>query len=283
MALVERENGEVSVVVQCALLSVHRSGLYYQPRPVEAGTLALQRRIDEMYTACPFYGVRKITAQLHLEGWHVNHKAVSRHMQVMGLRAIYPGPNLSQRARQHAIYPYLLRGLKIEQPNQVWGVDITYIRLRSGWMYLFAVLDWFSRFVVSWTLDLTLEINFVLEAMRSALATATPAICNSDQGSHFTSPQYLALFQDTSVQISMDGKGRALDNIFTERLWRTIKYEEVYLKDYASPREARSGLTAYLDFYNHRRLHQALDYQTPASIYFKKGDQSPDKFPSLLS
>jgi putative transposase len=165
----------------------------------------------------------------------------------------------------------------------VWGVDITYIRLRSGWMYLFAVLDWFSRFVVAWALDLTLEIGFVLDGMRSALATATPVICNSDQGSHFTSPQYLALFHDTPVQISMDGKGRALDNVFTERLWRTVKYEEVYLKDYASPREARTALGEYLDFYNHRRLHQALDYQTPASIYFKEGERSTDKSTIFLS
>jgi len=283
LALVEREAGEVSVVVQCELLSVQRSGVYYVPRPVDAHTLHIQRRIDEVYTACPFYGVRKITAQLRADGLLVNHKAVARHMQIMGLRAIYPGPNLSQRARQHSVYPYRLRGLTIERPNQVWGVDITYIRLRSGWMYLFAVLDWYSRFVVSWTLDLTLEMGFVLEAMRSALATATPTICNSDQGSHFTSPQYIALFQDTPVQISMDGKGRALDNIFTERLWRTVKYEEVYLKDYASPREARTSLTDYLDFYNYRRLHQALDYQTPASIYFKKGDESTDKSPILLS
>ena len=283
MALVEREEGEVSVVVQCELLSVHRSGVYYVSRPVDAHTLHIQRQIDAIYTAYPFYGVRKITAQLRQNGLVVNHKAVARHMQIMGLQAIYPGPNLSKRARQHTIYPYLLRGLKIEHPNQVWGVDITYIRLRSGWIYLFAVLDWYSRFVVSWTLDLTLEIGFVLEAMRSALATAMPTICNSDQGSHFTSPQYIALFQDTPVHISMDGKGRALDNIFTERLWRTVKYEEVYLKDYASPREARSGLSAYLDFYNHRRLHQALDYQTPASFYFKNGDQSTDKFPTLLS
>lgn len=283
MALVERENGEVSVVVQGELLSVYRSGVYYVPRPLDERELHLQRRIDEIYTACPFYGVRKIAAQLRADGLRVNHKAVARHMQAMGLRAIYPGPNLSQRARQHAVYPYLLRGLKIEQPNQVWGVDITYIRLRSGWMYLFAVLDWYSRFVVAWTLDLTLEIGFVLEAMRSALATATPVICNSDQGSHFTSPQYIGLFQDTLVQISMDGKGRALDNIFTERLWRTVKYEEVYLKDYASPREARSGLSAYLDFYNYRRLHQALDYQTPAQIYFHEGGKSTDNFSTLLS
>jgi putative transposase len=283
LALVEREDKEMSVVAQCELLSVHRSGVYYVPRPLDTRELHLQRRIDEIYTACPFYGVRKITAQLRSEGQLVNHKAVARHMQAMGLRAIYPGPNLSKRARQCAIYPYLLRGLKIEQPNQVWGVDITYIRLRSGWMYLFAVLDWFSRFVVSWTLDLTLEIGFVLEAMRSALTSATPVICNSDQGSHFTSPQYSALFKDTPVQISMDGKGRALDNIFTERLWRTVKYEEVYLKDYASPREARSGLAAYLDFYNYRRLHQALDYQTPASVYFNQGGQSTDKNVILLS
>jgi putative transposase len=149
--------------------------------------------------------------------------------------------------------------------------------------YLLAVLDWFSRFVVAWTLDLTLEIGFVLDGMRSALATATPTICNSDQGSPFTSPQYLALFHETAVQISMDGKGRALDNIFTERLWRTVKYEQVYLKDYASPREARTGIDDYLDFYNYWRLHQALDYQTPAQVYFKKGDESTDKFPFLLS
>ena len=279
----EREQGEVSVVVQCDLLSVQRSALYYAQRPLDERTLRLQRRIDELYTACPFYGVRKITAQLCAEGLRVNHKAVARHMHSMGLHAIFPGPNLSKRAQQHAIYPYLLRGLKIERPNQVWGVDITYIRLRSGWMYLFAVLDWFSRFVVSWALDLTLEIGFVLEAMRSALTTAMPAICNSDQGSHFTSPQYLALFQKTPVQISMDGKGRALDNIFTERLWRTVKYEEVYLKDYASPREARTSLGEYLDFYNYRRVHQALDYQTPASIYFKKGEESTDKNALVLS
>ena len=182
------------------------------------------------------------------------------------MRAIYPGPNLSKRARQHTIYLYLLRGLRIEHLKQVWGVDITYIRLRSGWIYLFTVLDLYSRFVVSWTFDLTLEIGFVLEPVRSALTTAMLTICNSDQCSHLTCPQYTALFQDTPVPISMDGKGRALDNIFTERLWRTVKYEEICLKDYASPREARSSLSVYLDFYNHRRLHQALDYQTPTSI-----------------
>jgi putative transposase len=283
LALTERENSEVSVMVQCELLNLHRSGVYYAPRPTDERSLLIQRQIDEIYTACPFYGVRKISAQLRADGLVVNHKAVARHMQLMGLRAIYPGPNLSRQAQQHTVHPYLLRGLKIERPNQVWGVDITYIRLRSGWMYLFAVLDWFSRFVVSWALDLTLEIGFVLAAMRSALALTTPTICNSDQGSHFTSPQYTELLCGAEVQISMDGRGRALDNIFTERLWRTVKYEEVYLHDYASPREARCGISAYLDFYNYRRLHQALDYQTPAQIYFKKGEESTDLLPLFLS
>lgn len=281
--MVEREGSELSLMMQCELLSLNRSGLYYAPRGADERELLIKRRIDEVYTACPFYGIRKITAQLRVDGLLVNHKAVARHMQEMGLRAIYPGPNLSRRARQHAIYPYLLHGLKIEQPNQVWGVDITYIRLHSGWMYLFVVLDWYSRFVVSWALDLTLEIGFVLSAMQSALATATPTICNSDQGSHFTSPHYTDLLHAANVQISMDGKGRALDNIFTERLWRTVKYEEVYLKDYASPREARSSIGEYLVFYNTQRLHQALDYKTPEAIYFAKGAASTDKTAIFLS
>jgi putative transposase len=283
LALVEREGSELSVMVQCELLSLNRSGLYYTPRQTDERDLLMKRRIDEVYTACPFYGIRKITAQLRADGLLVNHKAVGRHMQEMGLRAIAPGPNLSKRARQHAIYPYLLRGLKIERANQVWGVDITYIRLRSGWMYLFAVLDWYSRYVVSWELDLTLEIGFIISAMQAALTTAKPTICNSDQGSHFTSPHYTDLLNTAKVQISMDGKGRALDNIFTERLWRTVKYEEVYLKDYASPREARSSIGEYLAFYNTQRLHQALDYQTPAAIYFAKGDSSTDKSAIFLS
>jgi len=272
LALVERDSTEVAVLVQCELLGLNRSGVYYQPQASTGRELALKRRIDEVYTAYPFYGIRRITVQLRADGLLVNHKAVARHMQDMGIRAIYPGPNTSKRAYQHAIYPYLLRGLAIEQPNHVWGVDITYIRLRSGWVYLCAVLDWYSRFVVSWTLDVTLDMGFVLDAMRTALSVAKPTICNSDQGSHFTSPFYTDLLRDAHVQISMDGKGRALDNIFTERLWRTVKYEEVYLKEYASPNDARNSLTAYFEFYNTKRLHQSLAYQTPAQIYFLKGD-----------
>lgn len=257
---------------QCELLGLARSSVYYTPRQAGEHELLVKRRIDEIYTASPFYGIRRITAQLRADGLVVNHKAVARHLREMGLRAIYPGPNLSKRKHAEAVYPYLLRGLDITRPNQVWGVDITYIRLPKGWMYLFAVLDWYSRFVVSFALDTTLDIGFVQSAMQHALATATPVICNSDQGSHFTSPLYLDPLRAAQVQISMDGKGRALDNIFTERLWRSVKYEEVYLNDYSSPNHARQGITDYLDFYNHRRLHQALDYQTPASVYFKKGE-----------
>lgn len=182
--------------------------------------------------------------------------------------AIFPGPNLSKRAHQAAIFPYLLRNLKAEVPDHIWGVDITYIRLRAGWMFLVAVLDWYSRYIVSWELDQSLRQDFVLLAMHNALKHATPQICNSDQGSHFTSTSYINLLKDHEVRISMDGKGRALDNIFTERLWRTVKYEEVYVKDYDSPRTARRELSRYLHFYNEERLHQALDYQTPAERYF---------------
>jgi putative transposase len=281
--MVEWENSEMSISRQAELLSLNRTGLYYQPVGVKPETVALRHRIDEIYTAYPFYGVRRITAQLHREGLTVNHKAIARHMQEMGLAAICPGPNLSKRNLAHAVYPYLLRGVAAAYPNHIWGIDITYIRLHTGWVYLVAILDWFSRYVVSWALDLTLEIGFVLDAARDALHQATPVIWNSDQGSHFTSPQYLDLLLTANVQISMDGRGRALDNIFTERLWRSVKYEEVYLHDYGSPREARTGLSRYFHLYNHERPHQALDYLTPAEVYFRKGDPPTLIPPPFLS
>jgi putative transposase len=255
------------VSTQADLLSLNRSSLYYQPLPPSAEELWIKRRIDEIYTACPFYGTRKITVELNKE-MLINRKAVQRHMREMGLSAICPGPNLSKRHADQAIFPYLLRNLTAARPNHIWGIDITYIRLRTGWLYLVAVLDWYSRYVVSWQLDQSLEMPFVLDAVERALAQAVPTIWNSDQGSHFTSPQYIERLQQAQVQISMDGKGRALDNIFTERLWRTVKYEEVYLHDYAHPKEARQQLVPYFEFYNHRRPHQALDYRTPAQLYF---------------
>jgi putative transposase len=265
---VERDEGELALSVQAELLSLSRSSLYYQPISPSIEEVALKHRIDVIYTAYPFYGSRRITVQLRREGVTINRKAVQRHMQEMGIAGICPGPNLSQRNLAHQVYPYLLRQMTAAYPNHIWGIDITYIRLQNGWLYLVAVLDWFSRYVVSWQLDDTLDIDFVLLAVDRALADYKPGIWNSDQGSHFTSPQYTQRLLAADVQISMDGKGRALDNIFSERLWRTVKYEEVYLHDYQTPKQARTGLMTYFDFYNYRRPHQALGYLTPAEVFF---------------
>jgi len=280
---VEWDHPDFSLVLQADLLGLNRSGLYYQAAPPSPEEVQIKNRIDALYTECPFYGSRRITEQLCRDGILINRKAVQRHMQEMGIAGICPGPNLSKRNADSHIYPYLLRSITASYPNHVWGIDITYIRLTAGWMYLVAVLDWFSRYVVSWALDQTLEIGFVLDAAQQGLAHATPLIWNSDQGSHFTSPQYTDLLLAANVQISMDGKGRALDNIFTERLWRTVKYENVYLKGYTSPREARLGIAAFLAFYNDRHLHQALDYHTPAEIYYRKGEDSILTLPLKLS
>lgn len=267
IALLERDCPELPRTVQTELLSLNRTSLYYKPVPPSSEEIRLKHRIDEIYTQYPFMGSRRIAAMLHQDGERIHRNTVQTYMREMGLAAIYPGPNLSKRNLQHRIYPYLLRGLAITRPNQVFGIDITYIRLRQGWMYLVAVLDWYSRFVVAWQLDQSLEIDFVLDTVRRALAVHTPDIFNSDQGSHFTSTQYTDLLKAANVRISMDGRGRALDNIFTERLWRSVKYEEVYLHDYATPREARQGLNRYLDFYNQVRPHQSLAYRTPSAVY----------------
>lgn len=267
--LIDWQRAELPLSVQAELLSVSRASLYYQSVPPAAEEVAIKHRIDELYTECPFYGSRRITAVLNKEGVLINRKAVQRHMREMGIAGVCPGPNLSKRALQHKIYPYLLRGITVSHPNHVWGIDITYVRLHSGWMYLVAIIDWFSRYVVSWELDQNLEMEFVLTTVDRALAQAVPLIWNSDQGSHFTSAQYIDRLLTANIQVSMDGKGRALDNIFTERLWRSLKYEEIYLKDYASPREARHHIANYWQFYNHRRPHQSLDYKTPAEVYFQ--------------
>jgi putative transposase len=282
LALVERDEHALSISLQAELLSVSRSSLYYQPVPPSAEEVALKHRIDAIYTAYPFYGSRRITVQLRREGMLINRKAVQRHMREMGIAGICPGPNLSQRQLDHRVYPYLLRHVTAVYPNHVWGIDITYIRLQKGWLYLVAVLDWFSRYVVSWQLNDTLDIDFVLQAVDGALIHHQPLIWNSDQGSHFTSPQYTQRLLAADVQISMDGKGRALDNIFTERLWRTIKYEEVYLHDYQTPKQARTGLTAYFDFYNSHRPHQSLRYLTPAEVYFANTVAMPNPQQLLL-
>jgi len=269
---------ELPIAQQAELLTLNRTSLYYQPVAPSAEEVRLKRRMDEIYTDRPVSGSRYITAILQREGWVINRKRVSRCMREMGIAGITPGPNLSRRNQQHKVYPYLLRNLTIDRPNQVLGIDVTYIRLKHGWMYLVAVIDWFSRYIVSWRLEQTLEIEFVVEATKEALEKAQPEIMNSDQGSHFTSPRYTELLKEAGVQISMDGKGRALDNIFTERFWRTLKYEEVYTKEYASPREARMEIGWFIQRYNHERPHQSLRYHTPAEIYLE-GMKPSDPIP----
>jgi putative transposase len=264
--MLEKEHPELSLKEQAELLGVSYSSLFYEPVPLTARELAIKRRIDEIYTACPFYGSRKIAVILHPE-IGVSRPTVQSYMREMDIFALVPGPNTSKHAPEHPIYPYLLRNVTAEHPNHVWGIDITYIRLLHGWLYLVAVLDWYSRYVVSWALSQTLEMDFVLFAVDNALLQAKPEIWNSDQGSHFTSPKYLERLQREEIKISMDGRGRASDNIFTERLWRTIKYEEVYLHEYASPKEAYHQLANYIRFYNFERPHQALDYLTPAQVH----------------
>lgn len=269
--LIEREGCELSLTRQAELLSLSRSSLYYLPKGPSEREVKLKHRIDEIYTQYPFYGSRRITAQLQREGEAVSRETIRQYMREMGLQAIYPLPNLSKRRLEDKIYPYLLKNVTASYPNHVWGIDITYIRLQRGWLYLVAVIDWYARYVLSWELDDSLEMPFVLRAVDNALWQATPIIWNSDQGSHFTSPLYTQRLLAKGVKISMDGRGRALDNIFTERLWRSVKYEEVYLKDYQTPRQARQGLSAYLAFYNNNRLHQSLDYATPAEVYNRVG------------
>jgi putative transposase len=223
--------------------------------------------IDEQHTKAPFYGSRRLTAYLNSKGYSVNRKRVQRLMKLMRIEAIYPKPKTTRRNENHKIYPYLLKGISINKPDQVWSTDITYIRIGNGFMYLTAVMDWFSRYVLSWRLSNTLENAFCIEALEEALNISTPEIFNTDQGSQFTSLKFLSVLTDKNIKISMDSRGRALDNIFVERLWRTIKYEEVYLKDYRSVKEAHCSLRAFIRFYNKERLHQALKYKVPESVY----------------
>jgi putative transposase len=267
VALVDSPAHILPLTAQAELLGISRSSLYYRPVAPAPEEVRIKHRIDAIYTQYPFYGSRRIAAQLRREEVSTNRTTVQRYMQEMGLAAIGPRPILSRRHPDHQVYPYLLRHTTSQYPNHVWGVDITYVRLRAGWMYLVAILDWYSRYIVAWELDDSLELPFVLAAVDQALLRAQPVIWNSDQGSHFTSPQYTARLKAAKVHISMDGKGRALDNIFVERLWRTVKDEDIYIQDYPTPRAARQGLTRYLHFYNEHRLHQALGYHPPAAVY----------------
>lgn len=251
-------------------MGLARSSRYYKPRETPSYDLELMRLIDEQYTRTPFYGIRRMTAWLDREGHHVNHKRVRNLMRQMGLEVIYPKPKLSQRNEEHKIYPYLLKGLEINRPNQVWSTDITYIRLHRGFVYLVAVMDWFSRYVLSRSVSVTMDVHFCLEALEKALRRGKPEIFNSDQGAQFTSREFTGVLLDAGVHISMDGRGRAFDNIFIERLWRSVKYEEVYIKDYGNVLACIAGLRSYFLLYNDERLHESLGYKTPREVYFAK-------------
>lgn len=266
-SLVEPNDPGLTVSRQCELVGLARSTLYYAPRPVPAEDLELMRLLDEQYTRTPFYGVRRMTVWLQQRGYEVNVKRIRRLLREMGLEAVYPKPRLSQPGQGHTIYPYLLRGLAISRPCQVWASDITYIRLRHGFLYLVAILDWFSRYVVSWEVSNTLDAEFCISALERALKVATPEIFNTDQGAQFTCRDFTQKLLDSEVRISMDGVGRCIDNVIVERLWRSVKYEEVYLSDYDSGGMAVAGLRRYLNFYNIERPHQSLKYRTPLEVF----------------
>lgn len=269
--LIEPINEQITISRQAELIGISRSSIYYTP-VVDAYEEELMRLIDEQYTLTPFYGSRKITEALRRQGHEVNRKRIQRLMRLMGIEAIYPKPNLSRPHPQNKIYPYLLKGVEIDRNNQVWGTDITYIRLQKGWAYLVAIMDWYSRYILSWELSVSLEVDFCVEALERAFTIAIPEIFNSDQGSQFTSIEFISRLEQNDIRISMDGKGRVIDNIFTERLWRSLKYEEVYIRDYQNVLEARKGIGRYIGFYNHERLHQSLSYKTPAEVYFDRNN-----------
>jgi putative transposase len=251
------------------LAGLARSSYYYQAQGETEENLRIMRLLDEIYTRRPFYGVLRMVVELEKEGFWVNPKRVRRLLRLMGLEAIYPKPKLSLGGPGHKIYPYLLSGLKIDRPNLVWSTDITYIRLRQGFVYLAAVIDWFSRYVLSWEISVTMETEFCIAALDWALRHGKPEIFNTDQGAQFTSQDFTKRLLDEEIRISMDGRGRVFDNIFVERLWRTVKYEDIYLKEYENVPSLIRGLGIYFDFYNQERPHQSLEYRTPASIHWK--------------
>ncbi len=259
---------KISIRRQCDLLGLPRSTYYYEPRGETAENLLYMKLIDRQYLSTPFYGVPRMTTPLRKQGYQVNEKRIRRLMRLMGLEAVYPKPRLSQGNAEHRKYPYLLRDLSITHPNQVWSTDITYVPLPNGFLYLVAVMDWYSRYVLSWRLSNSLDVTFCLEALEEALDMAKPEIFNTDQGTQFTSLEFTGRLEKEEIQISMDGRGRVFDNIFIERLWRSVKYEEIYLKEYSSVVECAEGLKTYFSFYNDRRYHQSLEEKTPQEVYF---------------
>ena len=271
--MVNRLDTTLSIVRQCKLLGISRSGLYYQPAGISGEDLTLMKLFDRQYLATPFYGTRRMAAWLKKEGHIVNRKHIRRLMRIMGLSAIYRRPRTSNPMTGHRVYPYLLRGMEITRPDQVWAADITYIPMARGFLYLVVIMDWYSRKVISWRLSNTLDTDFCIDALHEALRKGCPEIFNTDQGVQFTSEAFTRILENAGVKISMDGKGSYTDNLFIERLWRTVKYEEVYLKAYQNGKEARTGLGDYFRFYNSLRPHQSLGYLTPTEVYNNRIEQ----------
>lgn len=269
---IEPDHQQIPIYRQCELLGLARSSYYYEPAGASELDLALMRLIDAQYMETPFYGARRMTAWLNSRGFHVNHKRISRLMRLMGIEAIYPKPKLSVPDNEHRIYPYLLRGVEIGRPDQVWSSDITYIPMHRGFVYLVAVMDWYSRYVLSWEISVTMDADFCVSALERALLRGSPEIFNTDQGSQFTSRQFTGILHAGGIRISMDGKGRAFDNIFIERLWRSVKYENVYIHDYGNVPECVRGLNDYFRLYNDRKPHQSLGYRVPSEVYFGRND-----------
>ena len=265
--MIEPQDAQLSVARQCELVGLSRSSFYYQAEAPDPLTLEVMHAIDRIYTDRPFYGVRRIWWRLREDGLLVNRKRVHRLMQVMGLQAIYPRKRLSLPDKTHRVYPYLLRQVTVDRPDLAWCSDITYLRLRGGFVYLVAVMDWYSRYVLSWRISNTLDAAFCVAALEDALVQGTPDIFNTDQGSQFTSADFTGCVEAADIRMSMDGRGRYLDNIFIERLWRSLKYEDIYLKDYESVSALIDGVDAYFAFYNWERPHQSFDYETPAQVY----------------
>jgi len=255
---------------QCDLLQINRSTLYYKAHEADIDDINLLNEIRDVWERYPFYGYRRITTELQFKGFNVNHKRIQRLMKRGGIQAIYPGPNTSRRNQLHAVYPYLLKEVLITRSNQAWMIDITYLRLESGFVYLVALIDVHSRFVLSWKISTTLETTFCIEALKLGLEIGIPEIINSDQGCQFTSDEWIDFLKDHQIKISMTGKGRCLDNVYIERFWRSVKREEFYLNEYATINDLKKAIGEYIDFYNHRRWHQSLDYKTPAAIYYNE-------------
>ena len=270
-SLVGSSSGELSIVDKCRIAGISPSSYYYEPRAADAETLGIMSFIDKQYLRTPFYGSPRMTTELRKHGCQVNPKRVACLMKIMGLQALYPKPDTSAISKEHTVYPYLLKGLKITHPNHVWSTDLTYIGMPRGWMYLMAVMDWYSRYVIHWELSNTMDVGFCKEVLEESLSRTRPEIFNTDQGSQFTSSEFTSVLASHGIKISMDGKGRAIDNVFIERLWRTVKYEDIYLKNYETPGALRSGLGEYFRFYNTERMHTSLNNKTPYEVYHGAG------------